>query len=431
MKLHDQVLLSRLLTRSGDQAWDFALPVTLVMLFPDRFALIAGIFLMTKMGQFLFQPAVSGIIDRWRRSHTAYFGTSLQLFSVVSAAACLFGLLELQRHSNPALLHSVQWLLIAGVVVSSILSALGAAVMEISVGNDWVPTLVPASDLAHVNSRLKQVDLLTEVVSPVVAGLLLGLSSLAEPLFGFFLVVLWNVLSFGPEIFLLRRVFNRAGALQQMTPTTARVGLLRTTLDGWRDFRKHSAAPVMLAYAMLWLSALSPHGVLLTSFLKGGWQMSEFVLGLFRAGGAVFGLLATLVFPVVVRQVGVIRGALVFIVLQALSLLVAFVFFSTRAGDGLVFLGFVLLSRIGLYGFSLGEMEIRQRTIAPGERGKIGGVASALTSFATLLLFGAGTFVPSHEAFVWIVGQSVAAVCGAAWIYLRWSRHQVKGVQAF
>lgn len=428
MRLHNQILLSRLLTRSGDQAWDFALPVTLVVLFPQRFSLIATIFLATKLGQFLFQPIMASLIDRWKRNLTAYFGTVLQLVSVVAAAACIHSLLAAQSSSSAKFNFGIDGLLICGVVISSIFSTLGSGLMDIAVGNDWIPTLVEPDQLSTVNSRLKQIDLLTEVLSPVVAGVLLALSTQSNPLFGFQLVVLWNVISFGPEILILRRVFHRAQSLQQLPLSTSKFsgGLISKIVMGWREFWSHSSAAAMLAYAFLWLSALSPHGVLLTSFLKGGWEVSEVSLGIFRGAGAVFGLLATMTFPFVVRRLGVIRGSLAFIGLQAVTLLIAIPFFYNRALDGIVFLSLVLISRIGLYGFSLGEMEIRQRTIEAGQRGQVNGVASALTSFATLILYGAGTLVPEHAQFHWMVLLSAASVCIGAVVYYRWSRQRIE-----
>lgn len=424
-KLQNQVLLSRLLTRSGDQAWDFALPVTLVLLFPQQLGLIAALFLANKIGQFLFQPALTGVVDRWRRSHTAYLGTALQLVSVLGAAACLFSLSTKSIAASPNALSFQDWTLIAGITAASVTSALGSGLMEIAVGSDWIPTLVRAEELAQVNSRMKQIDLATEVLSPVLAGLLLGMSSPAKPLWGFSLVVLWNAVSFVPEIFLLRSVFKRSQALQALPSGLSErtTSLLEKTRKGWNNFWQHSASLVMIAYAFLWLSALSPHGVLLTSFLKGGWQLSEFELGIFRGAGAVFGLLATLCFPPVVRRFGVVKGSLVFISLQAVAVLTALPFFYFRTLDGFIFLTLILFSRIGLYGFSMGEMEIRQRSIAPGQRGEINGVATALTSFATLIHYGAGTLVGEQAQFVWMVALSVVAVCcGAATYYLWYKR---------
>lgn len=422
MNLHKQILLSRLLTRSGDQAWDFALPVTLVLLFPTSFGLIAALFFATKVGQFLFQPMLAGVIDRWKRSHTAYFGTLLQLVSVTSAAACLFALAALQRDTSTLNLSTLEFLLIVGITIASVGSTLGSGLMDIAIGNDWIPTLVAPEELAQVNSRLKQIDLATEVLSPVIAGLLLGISASTFPLLGFSLIVTWNVASFFPEMMLLRNVFRSSKSLHSIVTlqTKGSQSLLRKTFNGWKEFWRHPSAAVMVAYAFLWLSALSPHGVLLTSFLKGGWQLSEFTLGLFRGSGALFGLLATLMFPPIVKRFGLHRGSLLFILLQALALILALPFFYFRSLDGLVFLVLLLVSRIGLYGFSMGEMEIRQRTIGAGQRGLINGVASALTGFATLTLYGAGTLVGGHEQFSWMVVLSVSSVCVGALVYLQW-----------
>ena len=210
MNLHNQILLSRLLTRSGDQAWDFALPVTLVMLFPKNFSLVATIYFLTKVGQFLFQPTLAGVVDRWKRSHTAYLGTVLQLLSVLGAALCLYGLAQTVSSNTHATLTTIEWALIVGVTTASIVSSLGSGLMDIAVGNDWIPTLVSAEDLARVNSRLKQIDLSTEVLSPVLAGILLAMNTLASPLFGFSLVV------FGMLSRLCQKFFCCAGFLHDL-----------------------------------------------------------------------------------------------------------------------------------------------------------------------------------------------------------------------
>ena len=423
--LENKILLSRFLTRSGDQAWDFALPVVLVALFPQNFSLIAFIFLVSKLGNFFLQPVVASIIDTWQRFRVVVIGTALQLFSVLTVTVCVVSISLMQSVTEVGVQGHTFWLLVAGVVLGTLGSSVGSILMEIAVGNDWIPTAVSADDLPRVNSRMKQIDLLTEVLSPVVAGVLLSLSSPDVRLLGFLWVVAWNVVSFFPELFLLKSVFLGSKRLQQLNApkdSSLRLSLIRKTFDGWRDFAQHPSALVMVAYACLWLSALSPHGVLLTSFLKGGWQISETMLGVFRGLGAVFGLLATVCFPVVIRRVGLLRGTQFFILFQAIVLVAALPLFAYQSWGGVGFLGLVLLSRIGLYGFSIGEMEIRQRTVAEGQRGRVSGVASALTSFATLMLFGAGSLVAEHSNFVWLVILSVASVSVGAVLYSLWLR---------
>jgi iron-regulated transporter 1 len=422
--LQNKILVSRLLTRSGDQAWDFAVPVTLITLFPAHISLIALIYFLTKLGSVIFQPWLSSFIDHWMRLKTAACGALLQLSGIATVVLSVFQLTAKAVTHDSLWLQPQLWPWFAATVAGSLLSTLGAGLMDVSVGNDWIPAAVPQHRLAVINTRLQRLDLLTEVLSPVIAGLILSASAAGGPLTGFTTIALWNALSFIPEILLLRNVFLSSPQLQTKTliPSEGpRGGLISQTLAGWSEFRTQTAALPVIAYTCLWLSALSPHGVLLTSFLKTGWNFTESSLGIFRGLGAVFGLLATLLFPRVRKIFGLVGGSRFFITFQALVLLVSLPFFFRETGGGWVFLALILASRIGLYGFSLGETEIRQRTIPEGVRGKVNGVAGALTSFATLVLFGLGSLLGTPKTFPVLVVSSVAAVTAGALLFYRWS----------
>jgi iron-regulated transporter 1 len=422
--LQNKILVSRLLTRSGDQAWDFAVPVTLITLFPSQISLIALIYLLSKLGSVLFQPWLSSFIDHWMRLKTAALGAGLQLLGIALVSLCIFRLSSLAVAHESFWLQSQLWPSLTGIVLGSVLSNLGAGLMDVAVGNDWIPAAVPAHQLTRINTRLQRLDLLTEVLSPVLAGLILSVSAASGRLNGFTFIALWNAISFIPEILLLRSVFLSSPRLRTITNIVGespRGGLLSQTVAGWAEFKTQTATLPVVAYTCLWLSALSPHGVLLTSFLKTGWNFSESSLGLFRGLGAVFGLLATLLFPRARKILGLVGGSRFFIVFQALILLLSLPFFYNETAGGWLFLSLVLFSRIGLYGFSLGEMEIRQRTIAEGVRGRVNGVAGALTSFATLILFGLGSLLGSPKDFPVLVVISAAAVSVGALVFYKWS----------
>ncbi|MEN9826781.1 MAG: solute carrier family 39 protein [Pseudomonadota bacterium] len=418
-----KILASRLLTRSGDQAWDFAIPICLVSLFPSQFSLVAFLYLVSKLGSFVFQPWLAGFIDRWKRLNTAALGTGLQLASVLLVTTCIFQL----SHSADA--HTALWRqphlwpLLGGITLGTVVSNLGSGLMDIAVGKDWIPVLVAKDRLPVVNSRLQTLDLMTEVLSPVIAGLILAHSSHSRDLTGLGIIAAWNVVSFVPEILLLRNVFQSSSLLQETVAAdpASREGIVAKTKLGWSMFIRQSTVTVMIANACLWLSALSPHGVLLTGFLKSGWNLPETTLGIFRGLGAVFGLLATIVFPWVHRRLGLVPSTRLFIVFQALVVLLSFPFFYMETAGGLVFLGLILLSRIGLYGFCLGETEIRQRWIPQGQRGQVNGVAGALTSFATLVLFGLGSLLGDKNNFIFMIVISICSVLAGAVLFLRWS----------
>lgn len=419
-----KILMSRLLTRSGDQAWDFAVPVTLMTLFPAQISLVAFLYLIAKLGSVIFQPRFSQVIDHWQRMKTATVGILMQLMSLILVCFCIYQLAGKADLSSTLWSQPYVWPLLAGISIGTVTSNLGANLMDIAVGNDWIPTVVPAHQLSEINSRLQRLDLLTEVLAPVIAGTLLAINSESRGLNGFGIIVAWNIVSFIPELLLLRTVFLSSTALQTMNAPMdreAKTEIWERIQTGWMEFKNQDAAAAMLAYSFLWLSALSPHGVLLTSFLKSGWNLSETSLGIFRGLGAIFGLVATLTFPRIRQHFGLIAGSRLCIVFQALVLLLALPFFYLETGGGWVFLALILISRVGLYGFSLGEQEIRQRMIPEGMRGKINGVANSLNQLATLILFGLGSLLSDQNHFAFMVIISTCAVAFGALVFIRWS----------
>lgn len=308
--------------------------------------------------------------------------------------------------------------------ISGLLSSLGSTLMDISIANDLVPSVIAQNDLPAFNSRMSQLDLFTEVISPLVAGLFLTVGHPSLALFGFLLVALWNLVSFFPELMLLRSIFKMRPDLLKLETSLAEAvqeTMWQQLRNGWADFFKQPVAIPIIAYALLWLSVLSPHGVLLTGYLKDAWNMPELIIGSFRGFGALFGLLATVLFPVVVKKFGLINGSRYLISFQSLMLLIGLGFFTLGTTVGQYgFLIAILFSRIGLYGFSLGEMQIRQVGILAHQRGEVNGFAHALTGLATLALFVFGTLIPTTAQFSILIVGSVGFVLLGAGLFLTW-----------
>ena len=424
-----KILLGRLLTRSGDQAWDFAVPLTLLKIFPDQIRIAAGYYLAVRFLHVLLMPRLASVIDHKSRIHVAYLGTVMQLVSVLAGAICLFGLYAMNSHANnTSPFHLI--LIFTALGLAGLAGTMGSSLMNISVGNDLVPAAIPNSQITQFNSRMRQLDLFTEVTSPVIAGLLLILTHPLIPLLGFLLVALWNVVSFIPEMLILKSIFKSSPELlkeKTQTSPSSKISMLAKLKNGWAAFFRQPVAPAVVAYALLWLSVLSPHGVLLTGYLKDAWNMPEIVVGAFRGLGALFGLLSTILFPIIVSKFGLIKGSRTFILFQTVMLLFALVFFyiPTQLGQ-YGFLIFILFSRVGLYGFSLGEMQIRQVGIAAHQRGEVNGFADALTGIATLILFAFGTLLPSTSQFSLLVTGSVVFVILGAIIFSFWKAPDFK-----
>ncbi|CAN5415291.1 hypothetical protein BH10BDE1_BH10BDE1_27790 [soil metagenome] len=430
LSLSAKMLTGRLLTRSGDQAWDFAVPLVLLHLLPGELRVAALYFLLIRVATVVFLPRLSMLIDRLDRLKSATLGIVLQLCGVVAGFTSI---VWLPTGETPHLQSTGFVVAFIALVISGIVSQLGSSFMDIAIANDLVPSTFNGPELTKFNSRLRQVDLATEVGSPVVTGLLLLVSTPEHPLTGFTLVALWNVLSFFPEYLILKSIFSERTDLNEkpiVLDSSRTKPILLKIRDGWRSFFQEPIALVMTAYATLWLSALSPHGVLLTAFLKDGWRLPDWSIGLFRGLGAVFGLIATLLVPFFAKRISIEKSSLAFLAFQAISLVIGLGFFFVNNTIGQVgFLVAVLLSRIGLYGFSLGEMQIRQTEVAPAVRGEVNGFASALTALATIGLYSAGVALPETEDFKSLVVLSVGFVLVALVIYFLWYRRTDKLAQ--
>jgi len=425
ISIAQKLLLGRLLTRFGDQAWDFAVPIVLLKLMPNHLRMAALYYLMIRMVLVGLIPRVASAIDTSDRISIIRKGLLFQFIGVLSSAISVLALWSLDA-PNPEFTDVRFIFIFTCMVLSGLLGSLGATLMEIAIANDLAPSLFSGLELTRLNSQIRQVDLLTEVGGPVTAGLLLSISDSWIPLLGFFLVVVWNLISLIPEFKLLKSLFNEHPTLLKKTVKVSESvtnPLDQKILGGWKKFFKQPVALVMVAYAFLWLSALSPHGVLLTAFLKDGWKISEWIIGIFRGSGALFGLAATFIFPYVLKLMGLKKVSWVFLAFQTLSVLGAYLFFlipSSLGQNG--FLIMILLSRVGLYGFSLGEIQLRQEGISSEVRGEVNGFANALTGISTLALFAGGAVLPTTEDFEYLVLMSLICVILALVTYTYWMK---------
>lgn len=420
-KIETQLLVGRLLTRSGDQAWDFGIPFALLHVFPGQLQIAALYYLIVKIGTFILTPWVGKWIDSNQRLRVVKVGVWLQFFAVLGGILCFY-VLDGTVHKRftyfePGAVMPLFYLL----SLIGIFASLGSLITDIAVGNDLAPALIPAAKLTQFNSWLRRIDLGTEVGAPVVAGLLFALEFPDLHLVGLLSVALWNLISFVPEYFLLINVIRKSGLSAKETAST----------KSWKelfhiDLKESVANPVfwlICSYALLWLSVLSPHGVLLAGYLMDKMSLPASEIGIFRGLGAVFGLLSTLTFPFLVNKVGLMRSSGVHLAFQGLVLILGIGAFMADSPLGIyIFLACILLSRIGLYGFSNGEFELRQRLIPESQRGQLNSLSYLATTMATLVLFGLGSLLPSTEDFRILVYLSLVAVIIANLVFFVWAK---------
>ncbi len=89
-----KILFGRLLTRSGDQAWDFAIPLVLLQLMPGQFRLAALYYFLVRLAHVILLPRFASLIDRVSRPQATRIGLISQMIGVVFSAVCIVELTE-------------------------------------------------------------------------------------------------------------------------------------------------------------------------------------------------------------------------------------------------------------------------------------------------------------------------------------------------
>lgn len=419
MSMQFKILLSRFLTRFGDQAWDFAVPLVLIQIFPGKMQLIALVYLISKLAQILIGPSVARRIDNNKRINIYKLGIGSQTVAMIFIWFAIISLFVGQTEGANFSLPQYIFILFLLAIFSAV-SNLGSSLMDISVGFDLAVDVLPESELTTFNSRLKRLDLLTEVTAPIFTGLVFSLFSNKTEFWGFTIVAILNLLTFMPEYYLLKATQNSVSYKEKISVPIPSINFLTVFFESMKKLKHKPYALVIVSYAFLWLSALSPHGVLLTSYLKDGARVSEMTIGLFRGLGAFFGLIPTFLFSIIKEKKGLIRTSKIFIQFQFVCILASVISFY-YLDNIYIFLVLILFSRIGLYGFSIGETELRQLLIPKDKRGEVNGIANSTTSMATLALFLIASILGNTSNFGMMVIFSAIAVLIALILFIKFS----------
>lgn len=300
-----------------------------------------------------------------------------------------------------------------------------------------------------LQSTMKRIDLTCLIASPIFVGLLMSWKMDAAVI----ALVAWNLISWFPECWLLRRAYDASPALAAPRTSDAVCGdhekhnakmtqQIHSMTSGWRLYALQSAVLAALSLALLYLTVMS-FGTLMTAFLK--WKgMKETELSIYRGLGALSGIAATFFFPFFharfsVMAIGAVAVWSQFLCLAvgALPLLLQSIShmlhsdneshnssneshnsttMSEMVSARVLVLGLVL-SRCGLWCFDLTVNQIIQETTADGNLGSINGVQSSVQSLCQMLMYIAGVVVWQPERFAFLIFGSLCVVGSAALMF--------------
>ena len=430
--------------RLGEQAWLFATPFLLMALQSSGNSLAGpALYGISRMiAQAIFAPSLGSWMDRMPRMPVLKAGIAVQVTSML-AATVLCCVLSTQ-HSTAA--EAWPFLLICALGVAD---AMGKILTGVAIIRDWVPALYGSNErrLSSVNGNLARLDLFAEVLGPIGAGLVFqalgnavnpALAALAITRAACLVVQLQffvGVLESNPDLEQRSSTVrtDQEGEEEEEAPGSSSSGV--GLLGAWRTFLGHGRRVqlVVLSYALLYLTVLSPHGLVLTAYLSTCSSLSPVFLSLFRSCGALVGVVGVTAFEALTRRLDgeVQESAQVFVLFQAacsVAAAAAFVFATSGStGTGAsaalyVFMALVVLARFGLYGFEIGALQLQQSIVFEDARGAFGTVEKSLCAAASLIMYAASGAVTDKggSLFTYIVCTSAVAICASAAVFRAW-----------
>ena len=241
---------------------------------------------------------------------------------------------------------------------------------------------------------------------------------------GAVVVGVWNLLSFPLELTMTRDLYFFVPELARQ-PTSVRQGQSGGFFRHWGVYFRHPVFLLSFSFCVLYMTVLDG-GTLNTGYLK--WRgISDGILGTSRGIGAVFGLIGTFVFPVLVRYLeSVERVAVVSAWLFWFSLLPVVVAFSlageSRASDYSMIVA-MIISRSFLWCTDLAETQVMQERVEADARGSINAMQTATSQMFFIAIQLVGVFCHNPAQFTFLVIFSIAAVllsaCGFSIWYIR------------
>lgn len=393
MSLTDQtsIIIPRAITRFGDHAWELAVPILLIKLYPGTLDYVAAYGLAATFGAIFIVPKIAAILNHQDRLKNL---NHIILTQLAGVAVFLSVLLFSDEHN----LSSFIILTLAGVAIRS-----GSSLADLTIVSDWIPRIFTDHSLSTINSRLRRADLIMEVAGPLAAGFILLIPN------GFEIIAIINLLSFIAEWFLLKQVYQKFAA--QLKPITRDEVISKSTklIESIKITAKHPTFPLILGMAAVWYTVLTPHGNLLAAHLKANFQISEDILGMLRSLGALIGIVPTLYYSAVLKKTKPIDFAAYHILFQFMNLIIAALSLHLW-GNLWLSLGAIILSRVGLYGFLLAGTETLQRTIHESIRMEISAVASSLKYSASMLLYIAALIWSNSDQFIFLSFSTVLII---------------------
>lgn len=383
------LIVSHACTITFAKAWELALPLALLTAWGGRSLMApAAVTLATTLTSMLLAPSVGRRADQMERGRAMRLARAVQLVGTGGSVAGAYALGTATSRS---------WL--AVVLVGASAECLGTLVTKSAPKKDWAPTVFEGEveTLSRVTVRLSTVAQIAEIVGPFMGAVALD----CFPTRGAALVGGAAIAAEIPAQLALEALYARAASLRAPR-AEAEVSCddvsLRSAWGLWLS-QPSGTALLTVSFSLLFFTVLAPHAAVLMAYLSSR-DVPALTISLFRAFGAVAGVAGVTLFAHISgaptrilpdlpgsdaagRILAVRRAAAVALVGQAFAVVVAALAIDARRGI-LVFMGAIVVSRAGLYGYDVAYLELQQLLVDERARTSCSGVEAALCGGAEL-----------------------------------------------
>ena len=333
----------------------------------------------------------------------------MQKLCIINSAALLF--LKSTRPFPPeGHVLELDWIFIGLVINGSILQ-LANMNSKIVIEKDWVVCLNKQHqdmNLEFLNSRLRFVDLFSDMIAPLL------ISGLAERFSSQVAIIFVAIVSFASifiEIGILVRIFDQTPTLHSSNQDTQRESL--PISKRLLSLMKYPVTVTCLSISFLYLTVLTINTVMISYLLYEG--NDALYISCLRLVSVVCGLLATFTLETMIRIMGINQAGLFSISFQCICLSVVISSFYIKSTiSSVLFLVGVCLSRWGLWSFDLVQQQLIQENIPEHEIHLISGLEISLESLAQLIAYSLTMIWSDPQSFWFPCHISfVSVLCGA------------------
>ncbi|VDP11100.1 unnamed protein product [Heligmosomoides polygyrus] len=358
------------------------------------------------IGQMILSGHLGRAFDRVSRKTAIMSVVPVNNLSIVLASSMFIVCLSVETYSPWFIVF-----LVLGILVCAV-NRLFLNAEKFLLSRDWVVVLSDGETLSSFNATLTALDQLTNVISPIVTGVLVTAWGLRVTcaIFGTF-----SLVSMASKAYFLRTLYIREPELAHKTTkeevekeksphATSFLQKIASAFESVSDvlltYTRQSVIAAAFGMSLLFMTVMGFDGLAVGYGQSAG--LPDFVLGAFRSYGSAMGILGAISYAFFERRLGVRKTGLLGLSCQQVCLAVAVAsvwlpgspfdpkaFFhgkTTQSLDSIItFLSGIATARFGLWMADLSIIHIMQEGVPEGDRNTVFGVHNALCQTFSVL----------------------------------------------